>query len=278
MGAAIYGLSQSHGAADAEQRRLCLAARGGLVTAAIPALRLRPSAPLLPDPPSPKPRRPVAPRRVSKPVAATMIAAAIAVPVGLGVLGRQGTRQPSVPLSEGARCGESFFSRYVQSDGRVSATDQGGDTVSEGQAYAMLLAVALDDHSRFDQVWHWTKDNLQQDDGLLAFHWSNGHVDSDQPATDADLDAARALVLAGKRFESQGLHERRRAHRRSGAQRRDQPGSGLPVLTAGPWADRRPRSWTRATSRHAPTRIYRALITTHAGMTSPGRVAPSRRP
>jgi hypothetical protein len=173
---------------------------------------------------------------VSKPMAATMIAAAVAVPIALGVLGSKGlASHPS--LSQKAHdAAKSFFSRYVESDGRVSRTDQGGDTVSEGQAYAMLLAVALDDRSRFDRVWHWTEDNLQRDDGLLAYHWSNGHVDSDEPATDADLDAARALVLAGKRFESDddtraGVHMDEAILSGETSQV-----SGLPVLAAGPWA------------------------------------------
>jgi endoglucanase len=207
-----------------------------LLTAAIPALRLRPSAPLLPDPPPAPPRRPIGSRRVPKPVAATMIGVAVVVPVALGMLGAKGlASHPS--LSQKAHdAAESFFSRYVQADGRVSRTDQGGDTVSEGQAYAMLLAVALDDRSSFDRVWTWTRENLQRDDGLLAYHWSNGHVDSSAPATDADLDAARALVLAGKRFESDAYKSE--GVRIGEAVLSDETSevSGLPVLAAGPWA------------------------------------------
>jgi cellulose synthase (UDP-forming) len=236
IGAAIYGLSQSRGAATLNNVAFAGLHASVLLTAAIPALRLRPSAPLLPDPPPRRRPRPVASRRWPKPVAATMLAAAILLPVGLGVLGARGLA--SHPrLSEKAHDNaESFFSDYVQGDGRVVRTDQGGDTVSEGQAYAMLLAVALDDKARFDQVWKWTKDNLQQSSGLLAYHWSNGHVDSSEPATDADLDAARALVLAGKRFESD---EYTNAGVRIGEavlSEETSQVSGLPVLVAGPWA------------------------------------------
>ncbi len=202
IGAAVYGLSQSHGAATLNNVAFASLHAAVLLTAAIPTLRLRPSAPLLPDPPSAPPRRPIGSRRIPRPVAATMIAAAVVVPVAVGVLGAKGlASHPS--LSQKAHdSAESFFRRYVQPDGRVSRADQGGDTVSEGQAYAMLLVVALDDRTRFERVWNWTRSNLQRDDGLLAYHWSNGHVDSSEPATDADLDAARALVLAGKRFSS----------------------------------------------------------------------------
>jgi endoglucanase len=236
IGSAVYGLSQSHGAATLNNVAFASLHAVVLLTAAIPALRLRPSAPLLPDPPQARPRRPVGSRRVPKPIAATMIAAAVAIPVGLGALGSKGlASHPS--LSEKAHdAAESFFDRYVQPDGRVSRTDQGSDTVSEGQAYAMLLAVALDDRSRFDRVWDWTKANLQRHDGLLAYHWSRGHVDSEEPATDADLDAARALVLAGKRFESDDYTD---AGVRMGEAVLDDETSqvsGLPVLAAGPWA------------------------------------------
>ena len=88
---------------------------------------------------------------------------------------------------------ERFLDRYVDDDGRVVRHDQGGDTVSEGQAYAMLLAVAADDRDRFAQVWDWTRAHLQRGDGLLAWRWAGGRVVDDEPATDADLDAARAL-------------------------------------------------------------------------------------
>ena len=69
----------------------------------------------------------------------------------------------------------------------------------EGQAYAMLLSVAADDRSRFDRVWGWTRAHLQRSDGLLSWRWADGHVVQDEPAADADLDAARALALAADR-------------------------------------------------------------------------------
>ncbi|QLD11808.1 class F sortase [Microbacterium oleivorans] len=94
---------------------------------------------------------------------------------------------------------DAFLDTYVDG-GRVVRTDQGGDTVSEGQAYGLLLAVVADDEARFDEIWDWTTDNLQRDDLLLAWRWENGAVVDDEPASDADLDAARALVLAGDAF------------------------------------------------------------------------------
>jgi endoglucanase len=99
-----------------------------------------------------------------------------------------------------AEAGRAFLTEYVRDDGRVVRTDQGGDTVSEGQAYAMLVAVGLGDPETFESVWSWTRKNLQRPDGLLSWRWEDGGVVDVSSASDADLDAARALVLAGDRF------------------------------------------------------------------------------
>ncbi len=94
-----------------------------------------------------------------------------------------------------------FLDAWVDDDGRVVRRDQGSDTVSEGQAYGLLIAVGADDEERFASIWQWTEANLLRDDGLLAWRWEDGSVVDDQPASDADLDAARALILAGERFD-----------------------------------------------------------------------------
>ncbi|HEX6312191.1 MAG TPA: glycosyl hydrolase family 8 [Acidimicrobiia bacterium] len=96
---------------------------------------------------------------------------------------------------------ERFLDRYVSDEGRVARHDQGGDTVSEGQAYALLLAAAIGDRARFELVWAWTAANLQRPDGLLAWHWADGSVADAEPAADADLVTSRALLLAGERFD-----------------------------------------------------------------------------
>ena len=132
---------------------------------------------------------------------------------------------------------EDFLKRYVDPDGRVVRRDQGGDTVSEGQAYAMLVAVAIDDRDSFDRVWRWTRDNLQRPDGLLSFLWRDGAVADPQPASDADVDAARALVLAASRFgDDSYLREALRIA--DGIESKETARSdGEKVLLAGPWAD-----------------------------------------
>jgi len=41
--------------------------------------------------------------------------------------------------------GSEFLDKYAESDGRVVRRDEGGDVVSEGQSYGMLIAAALGD-------------------------------------------------------------------------------------------------------------------------------------
>jgi endo-1,4-beta-D-glucanase Y len=144
---------------------------------------------------------------------------------------------PLVPPPVAARAAATrFLDSYVEPNGRVVRRDQDGDTVSEGQAYALLLAVALGDAQRFADVWRWTERRLLRGDGLLAFRWKDGKVIDAQSATDADLDGARALLLAARRFDEPGY---RRAGLRMGrgilSQEAVDVGNEL-VLVAGPWA------------------------------------------
>jgi endoglucanase len=96
-----------------------------------------------------------------------------------------------------AEAADAFLADWVE-DGRVVRHDQGGDTVSEGQAYGLLIALAADDQDSFSEIWSWTEENLQRPDGLLSWRWADGAIVDDEPASDADVDAARALVIAGE--------------------------------------------------------------------------------
>jgi endoglucanase len=131
---------------------------------------------------------------------------------------------------------QRFLARYVTAGGRVVRRDQGGDSVSEGQAYAMLLAAATGDRDRFRRVWTWTRTHLRRRDGLLSSRWRRGAIADPQPAADADLDAAYALLLAARRF---GDPQLRRAGVRIGTSvlAHETMSTALgPVLVAGPWA------------------------------------------
>lgn len=129
-----------------------------------------------------------------------------------------------------------FLDRYVNPDGRVVRRDQGGDTVGEGQAYGMLMAAAIGDQQRFNTIWSWTKNNLRRPDGLISFLWQGGQIKDPQAASDADLDASRALLVAACRFNNPGLRQEGLALGKAIMQVEVATGGGTPVLTAGPWA------------------------------------------
>jgi endoglucanase len=158
------------------------------------------------------------------------------VPLAILALGYRALGPPVTLPAKAHAAAEGFMRGYVEPSGRSVRHDQGGDTVSEGQAYAMLLAVALDDRARFESVWGWTRAHLLESNGLLASHWGNGRILDPQPATDADLLAARALALASKRFSIASLkHEAANIAHAILAHETALVG-GRPVLTAGPWA------------------------------------------
>ena len=129
-----------------------------------------------------------------------------------------------------------FLDTYVKSNGRVARTDQDNDTVGEGQAYGMLLAAAIGDEKRFDLIWGWTKDHLRGEDGLIAFLWKNGAIVDPKPASDADLDAARALLTASCRFDRPGLKNEGIRLGDAILTSETTKVANEPLLVAGPWA------------------------------------------
>lgn len=166
--------------------------------------------------------------------AAAAVTAALTLAAAVVAL-KQTTDTPLRAPPEPAR----FLARYVEGDGRVVRRDGAGDTVSEGQAYAMLLAAAIGDEETFRRVWRWTRAHLRRADGLLSWLWREGRVTDAEPASDADLDAARALLVASRRFGDRSYEGE--ARRLAGAILREETVSSErgPVLVAGPWARRR---------------------------------------
>lgn len=88
---------------------------------------------------------------------------------------------------------------FIGADGRVSRP-RNDDTVSEGQAYAMLRAVWMRDKETFDRCYRWSEEHLSRagktGDHLLAWRWKDGAVADWMPASDADIDYALSLLLA----------------------------------------------------------------------------------
>jgi endoglucanase len=116
---------------------------------------------------------------------------------------------------------EFYKNRFMEKRERVVSNNYANGTISEGQSYALLKAVWMNDASVFEHTWRWTKTNLQVrpqaglNDHLFAWRWGQ----SDEPekkvsqkvsqpdgvvyyefATDADQDIAYALLLAGEQW------------------------------------------------------------------------------
>jgi endoglucanase len=167
-----------------------------------------------------------------------LVAAAVSA---CGQAAQPASRAPS-PDRAARNAAYAFLDGYTDPDGRVVRRDQGGDTVSEGQAYGMLAAAAVADGVRFDRIWRWTRANLMRPDGLLSFHWANGAVQDPESAADADLDAARALLVASCSLRRPSLRAAAvRLGRAVLAHETGRPAGGL-VLAAGPWAVGGPRT------------------------------------
>jgi endo-1,4-beta-D-glucanase Y len=130
----------------------------------------------------------------------------------------------------------AFLDDYLQPSGRIARLDEGGDTVSEGQAYGMLAAVAIGDEQRLRRIWAWTDEHLQRDDGLLAWRWADGGIVDYQPAADADVLTAAALALAGDRFGDDDLIADARLINGAVLDHLVVSFGESPVLIAGPWA------------------------------------------
>ena len=159
----------------------------------------------------------------------------------------------SDPVGPAARF---FLEHYEQPDGQVVRRDQGGDSVSEGQAYAMVVAAARGDRTRFAAAWGWSRNHLLEPDGLLAWRYVGGRVVDSQPAADADLLSAWALDLASRRFGDAGYRREGAALARSVLDHETQAVAGRTVLVAGPWA-RGPAPVTNPSYLLAP--VMRAL-------------------
>jgi endoglucanase len=165
------------------------------------------------------------------------------------------------------RAAAQFLQRYVEPDGRVVRRDQGGDTVSEGQGYALLLAVATGDKARFGRVWSWTQQHLARPDGLLGYHWQGGRVVDPTPAADADVQTAWALTLAGERFrQARWTADARRLAASVLTAEVGYDDQGQITLAAGPWARAAGRPLTTEPGYWTPP-AYAAL----AGLSGDGR-------
>lgn len=97
-----------------------------------------------------------------------------------------------------------YKERFIDPSGRVIDTGNGNVSHSEGQGYAMVLAVAADDKLAFERIWQWTRQHLMvRSDGLLSWRWSPAStppITDPNNASDGDILVAWALAEAGSRW------------------------------------------------------------------------------
>jgi len=150
---------------------------------------------------------------------------------------------------------QSYCRHFINRDGQVVIPEEGGGTISEAQAYALLRAVWANDAKVFNRVYTWTYKNLYRGrvhgDNLLAWRWGKlpddswGVLDANS-ATDGDLDYALALVLAHRRGwrAPAGLPDCREEARRVQADILAREVVALPggdlLLTPGNWHELQP--------------------------------------
>lgn len=128
--------------------------------------------------------------------------------------------------------------RYIQ-DGRVVSLDEDGVTTSEGQSYAMLRSVWIDDQAAFKEIWEWTAKNLRlPTTGLFAWKFK-GEILDRHSASDADCDIALALVLASQAFDvPEYLEEAKLVMQAIWSHEVVKSESGRHYLVAGDWSKR----------------------------------------
>ncbi len=106
--------------------------------------------------------------------------------------------------SDAATAYTTWKSKYVVACGSSSRVlfDDKSSTVSEGIGYGMLLAAYAGDKSLFDGLWLFYKNNMNSH-GLM--NWKIGGcsgASGQNGATDAELDAAMALLIAEDQWPS----------------------------------------------------------------------------
>jgi endoglucanase len=110
-----------------------------------------------------------------------------------------------------AQSWDSYRKKFIQGDGRVIDYEASDRSTSEGQAYAMLRAVLIDDPATFALTLNWSQNNLQRQEGgkatdsLWVWKWGRkddgswGTIDNNF-ASDGDIDAITALIFASRRW------------------------------------------------------------------------------
>lgn len=98
----------------------------------------------------------------------------------------------------------SYKTRFMATDGRIKDTANNNVSHTEGQGFAMLLAVDNDDRQGFERLWQWTRLHLSNKQNGL-FYWRYNPAAADpvidkNNASDGDVLIAWALLRAGEKW------------------------------------------------------------------------------
>lgn len=107
-------------------------------------------------------------------------------------------------IKAGIQAWTQYKSRFLMPDGRIVDTGNGSVSHTEGQGFAMLMAVANDDKDSFDRIWQWTNNTLKNKANGL-FYWRYNPTAPDpitdkNNASDGDVLIAWALLQADERW------------------------------------------------------------------------------
>ncbi len=101
---------------------------------------------------------------------------------------------------------DTYKARFLMPDGRIVDTGNNSVSHTEGQGFAMMMAVMNDDRASFDKIWGWTNKTLRNPANGL-FYWRFNPVEADpvtdkNNATDGDTFIAWALLKAGEKWRN----------------------------------------------------------------------------
>ena len=111
-----------------------------------------------------------------------------------------------VQVAAAAEGWSGFKTRFMTSEGRIQDTGNNNVSHTEGQGYAMLMAVFYNDRSGFDSLWRWTQQHLKDPQSGL-FYWKYNPAAADpvadkNNASDGDVLIAWALLKAGQKWQN----------------------------------------------------------------------------
>ncbi|MGC9080604.1 glycosyl hydrolase family 8 [Sulfurihydrogenibium sp.] len=90
---------------------------------------------------------------------------------------------------------QTYKNKYLKDGSYIIDPYNENRVTSEAQGYGMLLSVLYKDKETFDKLWKWTKNTLQREDNLFAWHW-NKEIKDINNATDGDILIAYSLKKA----------------------------------------------------------------------------------